>query len=302
MTMGSPPHVRGKDLQRLQAHAGRGITPACAGKSRISGRFFFCMRDHPRMCGEKLDAQRSTRKTIGSPPHVRGKVLRAGTGRRRDGITPACAGKRALCLAGRTAPRDHPRMCGEKRGTSMNAATKTGSPPHVRGKVLATAVVCVLRGITPACAGKSNAITALTGAQKDHPRMCGEKSGTVGEGEEIPGSPPHVRGKVFSGLFVLVVVGITPACAGKRLDKGGFRSPNRDHPRMCGEKSMLNVVAIMGRGSPPHVRGKAIQKVSGSITPGITPACAGKRVDLQRTIDKNRDHPRMCGEKTKKIP
>ena len=29
------------------------ITPACAGKSRISPGFLLSYRDHPRVCGEK---------------------------------------------------------------------------------------------------------------------------------------------------------------------------------------------------------------------------------------------------------
>ena len=34
----------------------------------------------------------------------------------------------------------------------------------------------------------------------------------------------------------------------------------------------------------------------------ITPACAGKRVDKEFRKQQLKDHPRVCGEKTKKIP
>ena len=51
--MGSPPRVRGKAVLR-QGHAlGRGITPACAGKSSHASRSSRGRGDHPRVCGEK---------------------------------------------------------------------------------------------------------------------------------------------------------------------------------------------------------------------------------------------------------
>ena len=52
--MGSPPHVRGKEVQ-IHDHlwAGR-ITPACAGKSKSTFIGQSPAEDHPRMCGEKL--------------------------------------------------------------------------------------------------------------------------------------------------------------------------------------------------------------------------------------------------------
>ena len=112
--LGSPPHVRGKDLQRPRQHRGTGITPACAGKS-------FCFRsssvrtwDHPRMCGEKGSRYREQIYSLGSPPHVRGKVSAFALHLSGHGITPACAGKRAVATVNKFIAWDHPRMCGEK--------------------------------------------------------------------------------------------------------------------------------------------------------------------------------------------
>ena len=50
---GSPPRVRGKVICGRFAMPCRGITPACAGKSRVLFQFRFLRRDHPRVCGEK---------------------------------------------------------------------------------------------------------------------------------------------------------------------------------------------------------------------------------------------------------
>ena len=51
--LGSPPHVRGKDIRKVCGDAVHRITPACAGKSFVKHVFQRSERDHPRMCGEK---------------------------------------------------------------------------------------------------------------------------------------------------------------------------------------------------------------------------------------------------------
>ena len=52
--IGSPPRVRGKGRKTIpQRHSAR-ITPACAGKSIHSRLFATTIKDHPRVCGEKL--------------------------------------------------------------------------------------------------------------------------------------------------------------------------------------------------------------------------------------------------------
>ena len=67
-------------------------------------------------------------------------------------------------------------MCGEKYVLARRGPLALGSPPRVRGKAPAFTAACVLRGITPACAGKS--LYALDGLpeHEDHPRVCGEKA------------------------------------------------------------------------------------------------------------------------------
>ena len=73
--LGSPPHVRGKgEVHILIRVAGR-ITPACAGKRSAYNGLSVNVRDHPRMCGEKLPGAALVSSTSGSPPHVRGKEL-----------------------------------------------------------------------------------------------------------------------------------------------------------------------------------------------------------------------------------
>ena len=55
-------------------------------------------------------------------------------------------------------------------------------------------------------------------------------------GDAITGSPPHMRGKGDDTVDGDGLAGITPAHAGKSLVTGSGISPDRDHPRTCGEK------------------------------------------------------------------
>ena len=91
---GSPPHVRGKGADHRIHLRHAGITPACAGKSYISGHNSRTIWDHPRMCGEKWSESLTSMPSLGSPPHVRGKASNAIGYAHFGRITPACAGKR----------------------------------------------------------------------------------------------------------------------------------------------------------------------------------------------------------------
>ena len=55
--VGSPPRVRGKAAGPPVHKGHHGITPACAGKSWRPVLGLKCSRDHPRVCGEKLQSR-----------------------------------------------------------------------------------------------------------------------------------------------------------------------------------------------------------------------------------------------------
>ena len=75
----------------------------------------------------------------------------------------------------------------------------------------------------------------------------------------------------------------------------------RDHPRLCGEKVFLGVFGVSLMGSPPPMRGKEKFSCMKKRWFGITPAYAGKSTCgvMQRAC--SWDHPRLCGEKIKKV-
>ena len=172
------------------------ITPACAGKSLQQGGRSNIFWDHPRVCGEKYVGLAKNVLDKGSPPRVRGKVLFAVKVLFQFGITPACAGKRSARPPGHRSPRDHPRVCGEKRCDRPYISGGIGSPPRVRGKEDFGKFGGKYLRITPACAGKSCFNSAIARFSWDHPRVCGEKSFSRLPAFFLSGSPPRVRGKV----------------------------------------------------------------------------------------------------------
>ena len=72
-----------------------------------------------------------------------------------------------------------------------------------------------------------------------------------------------------------------------------------DHPRLCGEKSVLLRCKKIFTGSPPPMRGKVRKSRLDLIHKGITPAYAGKSRNRIRRVGGCGDHPRLCGEKGK---
>ena len=135
--------------------------------------------------------------------------------------------------------------------------TQSGSPPRMRGKGLSDDGHFVAYRITPAYAGKRRSVLVLLQADRDHPRICGEKLEAVFPRFDHLGSPPHMRGKVLGECPENDCTRITPAYAGKsRIFQRGIR-PVRDHPRICGEKQYKKSSGEWYQGSPPHMRGKA---------------------------------------------
>ena len=110
-----------------------------------------------------------------------------------------------------------------------------------------------------------------------------------------------MRGKEQVAPFGAVPVGITPAYAGKRDCHGRWRAYIKDHPRVCGEKSVTYTLLERCGGSPPRMRGKDGVNDSAQAVTGITPAYAGKSAWRCSGIVPCWDHPRVCGEKTARL-
>ena len=73
---GSPPRMRGKARCGKLADLYTRITPAHAGKRGGKRNPNPEWRDHPRACGEKFRPLWIETLAVGSPPRMRGKVIR----------------------------------------------------------------------------------------------------------------------------------------------------------------------------------------------------------------------------------
>ena len=255
--MGSPPRMRGKGHRIPLRHPLQGITPAYAGKSSACRRTLSAGWDHPRICGEKAEMGGFIPRFSGSPPRMRGKGTCNQVDTRRQGITPAYAGKSLSFVSPATAP--------------------TGSPPRMRGKVELIKLIMFALGITPAYAGKSLGRLTPLFTLRDHPRVCGEKYGLAVGDKVVLGSPPRMRGKALGQRKHGRLVRITPAYAGKSSRRSPGLCSRTDHPRVCGEKCYMSQSLSVFRGSPPRMRGKDKWWTTQQLNMGITPAYAGKR-------------------------
>ena len=147
----------------------------------------------------------------------------------------------------------------------------------MRGKELNQLQPCGTLRITPAHAGKRGVCSFYDQYNKDHPRACGEKLIVSVAKSCHLGSPPRMRGKVFSLMKFRSNLRITPAHAGKRM--------------------VIWLLLMVSRGSPPRMRGKDQMFAAPRPLIGITPAHAGKSDTCPIRSGDSRDHPRACGEK-----
>ena len=256
LAAGSPPRMRGKGSADVRTGQRTGITPAYAGKSPPAERSGPIRWDHPRVCGEKMDAATIQSGNAGSPPRMRGKDRRAVQGGIPAGITPAYAGKSPVVRERFLPAQDHPRVCGEKRSAGLGGRDGLGSPPRMRGKDRKDTDDAGIERITPAYAGKRQPDGQRRQLHRDHPRVCGEKSLPPRPMRAQRGSPPRMRGKENSSPKRLPTIGITPAYAGKSIrTRTGTSAP---------------------RGSPPRMRGKGRTSIGNRLKIRITPAYAGK--------------------------
>ena len=187
--------MRGKHLDSSFTASRDGITPADAGKTRCNLRHSVLAEDHPRGCGENAVLGFCCNSALGSPPRMRGKPVQPPFATCVHRITPADAGKTWRKAERNNDTEDHPRGCGENLATPALIETAKGSPPRMRGKLRLVEGSSYIDRITPADAGKTQTADDVHGADRDHPRGCGENIVEILFESKSKGSPPRMRGK-----------------------------------------------------------------------------------------------------------
>ena len=113
MILGSPPLARGILSSINSIVSGYGITPACAGNTKIADGNVAATEDHPRLRGEYQQRVWNSMTRSGSPPLARGILYNIIAASYRHRITPACAGNTLVYMDSNDFQRDHPRLRGE---------------------------------------------------------------------------------------------------------------------------------------------------------------------------------------------
>ena len=155
-------------------------------------------------------------------------------------------------------------------------------------------------GIIPAYAGSTSRCAADGTLPRDHPRVCGEHDLFGKRQWRVKGSSPRMRGAPGKTIVMTAWLGIIPAYAGSTTFAALVRRGSRDHPRVCGEHVTANNILNASEGSSPRMRGAPPSPPSSAAGEGIIPAYAGSTTSIYHGKFQVRDHPRVCGEHSRK--
>ena len=260
MSTGPSPRVRGIRRLDLEADLIGGSIPACAGNPRGRSGATASRGVHPRVCGESTVAESIQGSQRGPSPRVRGIRDVALDGGVATGSIPACAGNPRSVIVIRTAPRVHPRVCGESGRPPGSRCRGSGPSPRVRGILPADPQAALLPGSIPACAGNPTTSPRSVPLAWVHPRVCGESRHAPFHPAFLGGPSPRVRGIRQNAQGRRPGRGSIPACAGNPVEDPDCLRVGGVHPRVCGESSRGFASPILMVGPSPRVRGIRIQR------------------------------------------
>ena len=196
--------------------------------------------EQPHLFGEHVAVSALPALTNGSPPHMWGILPHFVQWFQGAGFTPAHAGNTVWTSSRISAPRVHPRTCGEHGLEPRDSTDSWGSPPHMRGTPNMLFAPSDRQGFTPAHAGNTAAQQVQAPATRVHPRTCGEHTAGTPLWRVTVGSPPHMRGTRRKLIFQRFEARFTPAHAGNTAHGSITSSSGSVHPRPCGEYTSRN--------------------------------------------------------------
>ena len=191
----------------------------------------------------------------GSSPRVRGTLQQRRDLQSAHRFIPACAGNAPALLWTLLYIAVHPRVCGERRGSSRRPTPQTGSSPRVRGTLSSESRSLPSFRFIPACAGNARITQTFLRLFAVHPRVCGERVSPLGPIIATHGSSPRVRGTRHQSASIPCMRRFIPACAGNASGDDGSSPMSPVHPRVCGERLTIDYGKAAKAGSSPRVRG-----------------------------------------------
>ena len=130
---GSSPRMRGTLLGDALLRRLVRIIPAHAGNTPLELAPPANDADHPRACGEHCQTPLVQSSQAGSSPRMRGTRFLYQPQLPLFRIIPAHAGNTSMFVMEYSLVTDHPRACGEHRGSIALLKFDTGSCPRMRG-------------------------------------------------------------------------------------------------------------------------------------------------------------------------
>ena len=158
------------------------------------------------------------------------------------------------------------------------------------------------KGIIPAFAGSTFLDAMWSPPKEDHPRIRGEHSPCAVQGVGDEGSSPHSRGAPWCVLYTFEDLRIIPAFAGSTREPRLRLVRLEDHPRIRGEHMPERPPLFFTTGSSPHSRGAPERLALQHEVVGIIPAFAGSTSAARPLSGHKRDHPRIRGEHSLRLP
>ena len=192
---GSSPRVRGRQNLVTEPEPGMRLIPACAGQTEGGAGGAFVCAAHPRVCGADV----TDKPEEGEP----------------TGLIPACAGQTTAVKRGEFRFWAHPRVCGADIYSVDLDEHTGGSSPRVRGRLAGQGRQQPLPGLIPACAGQTCLAVSWACWVRAHPRVCGADRRLTAWLTRGLGSSPRVRGRRAVVAFLVLPLGLIPACAGQ---------------------------------------------------------------------------------------
>ena len=253
--IGSSPRMRGtRYANRMDAVRHRFI-PAYAGNAAEVFAPHPTQPVHPRVCGERVANAKLTKSASGSSPRMRGTPPNHTPNNILQRFIPAYAGNAGCDARGRRLRAVHPRVCGERGRYPSQAACLVGSSPRMRGT----------RRRAWGCARRCPV----------HPRVCGERNAGSKKFSQLYGSSPRMRGTPSRRSPRIAGSRFIPAYAGNAQARRRRRSSRAVHPRVCGERFWVTMMAWVLCGSSPRMRGTRSRRRSQRMRPRFIPAYAG---------------------------
>ena len=148
--------MRGAPVANGIADDNHRIIPADAGSTSPVWLQTAPRPDHPRGCGEHLEARHARRITEGSSPRMRGALTVRAPLHLTSRIIPADAGSTTAHEVKTCRKQDHPRGCGEHAPGPYTWCPRTGSSPRMRGAPTPLFLLVSLMRIIPADAGSTD--------------------------------------------------------------------------------------------------------------------------------------------------